>query len=196
MHQIQPATQMSRYFAVIATVAGLGLALEPVAAAQFPWFGRSKPPTFVEFHDLSGRFTLERPKDWEVVAGAGETVVTFLQKKHEAQVVVGHFQMAVALSASEVTDVFANIEASVLKGSQPGATNVVARLDHRDGQPFVIIDYERPGLKGPERARQYSLPRGQDDFRLSCSASPEKFASYEPIFEHIVKSFTPRSGPS
>jgi len=161
------------------------------AAPQFPWLKRGNSGAFVDFKDMNGRFSLERPKDWEVVAGAGDTVVTFLQKKREAQIVVGNFRLARALAADDVTEVFATqVEAPLLKASQPSATNITATLVRRSGQPFVVIDYERPGLKQQrERARQYSLPRGQDNFRINCTSPKDQFAKYEALFEHVVDSF-------
>jgi hypothetical protein len=192
VHTIVPIFQnMTRSRAASAVVILCGLlAAAPSPAAQIPWFKRSPSGPYVEFKDVGGRFSLERPKDWEAIPGASDTVVTFLEKKREAQIVVGRFRMARPLTADDVTDLFASeIEVPLLKSSQPAATNVTARLIRRDGQPIVVIDYERPGVKQKERARQYSLPRGQDNFRLTCSAVTARFAKFEPLFEHAVQSF-------
>lgn len=167
--------------------------VRPAAAAQWPvWLGGSATKVqFVEFKDPDGRFSIDRPKDWQVVAGAGDTVVTFLQKKLEGQLVVGRYRLALSLGPDDITETFASDEVRLLKGSQPNASNISSQFVRKNGRPIVIIDFERPPLKGADldRVRQYSFPVGQDDFRLTGSARKALFPKYDLMFAHMAETF-------
>ena len=176
-------------FLLVSALILFGLASEPAVARQFPfWPGRPKAG-FLTFSEPGGQFTLEYPKDWQVIAGAGDTIVTFAQKKNEAAIVVERFRLNIPLAPENVTALFAQIESDFLKERQPKATEVNARLVERNGPRMIVIDYARPGFARPERARQYSLPRGQMLFRLMCSAVTAQFTKYEPMFAHAAETF-------
>ena len=54
----------------------------------------------------------------------------------------------------------------------------------------IVIDYTRPAVKGgSELVRRYSFIAGKDVYRITCSAAPQHFTKYEPIFTHVVASF-------
>ena len=172
----------------------IGTGVMPAAVGQFGFLKRGSKTQFQLFKDPGGRFSLEYPKDWQAVAGAGDVLVTFAQKKSEAALVVERFRMNQALAPDEITDLFAQIEADVLKEHQPKAADVTAKLVNAAGQRLIVIDYSRPGLSGPERARQYSFPVAQDLYRLTCSAVAAQFAKYDPVFTHVAESFKPAEG--
>jgi hypothetical protein len=165
-------------------------------APRFAWSALSSKD-FQLFRDPAGRFSLEFPKDWQVNAGVGDVLVTFAQKKNEAALVIERFHLNLAPTADQIDDLFAQIEEDTLKERQPQASAVAHKIAGGNGRRFVVIDYTRPGLTKPvERARQYSLPIGQDLYRLVCSAAPNQFAKYEPLFAHVSESFTaPAAGP-
>jgi hypothetical protein len=166
-----------------------GLLLSTGLAPQFAWSAVSAKD-FQLFRDPAGRFSLEFPKDWQVNAGVGDVLVTFAQKKNEAALVVERFHLNLAPTPDKIDELFAQIEEDTVKERQPQAIAVSHRLADGNGRRFIVIDYTRPGLTRPlERARQYSVPIGQDLFRLICSAVPAQFAKYDPLFAHINDSF-------
>jgi hypothetical protein len=167
-----------------------GLLLSAGLAPQFAWSAVSSKD-FQLFRDPAGRFSLEFPKDWQVNAGVGDVLVTFSQKKNEAALVVERFHLNLAPTAEKIDELFAQIEEDTLKERQPQAIAVSHRIADGNGRRFIVIDYTRPGLTRPlERARQYSLPIGQDLYRLICSAAAAQFAKYDPLFAHVNDSFT------
>jgi len=167
----------------------VGLILSAGLAPHFAWSAVSAKD-FQLFRDPAGRFSLEFPKDWQVNAGAGDVLVTFAQKKNEAALVVERFHLNLAPTAEKIDELFAQIEEDTLKEHQPQASAVSHKIVDANGRRFSVIDYTRPGLTRPvERARQYSVPIGQDMYRLICSAVPAQFAKYDPLFAHVNESF-------
>ena len=145
-------------------------------------------PNFLLFTDPGERFSVEFPKDWRwmIVSGSGEPVATFIHPRSEAAVVVERFRMKQPLSPADVTDLFAEIEAEYVKENQPKATVVTSRVMGRGGAPSAVIDYNRPGLGEQERVRQYSVPVGQNLYRITCMALASRFAMYEADFNAVV----------
>jgi hypothetical protein len=167
-----------------------GLLVSAGLAPQFAWSAAVSSKDFQLFRDPAGRFSLEFPKDWQVNAGVGDVLVTFAQKKNEAALVVERFHLNLAPTAEKIDELFAQIEEDTLKERQPQASAVSHKIADANGRRFIVIDYTRPGLTRPlERARQYSLPIGQDMYRLICSAVPAQFAKYDPLFAHVNESF-------
>ena len=76
-----------------------------------------------------------------------------------------------------------------------GGSSVTAPADppgrvlEGDGRRLVIVEFDRTGLKGPERVRQYSFPQSANLYRIVCSAPKNDFAKYEVIFAHVAASF-------
>ena len=148
------------------------------------------------FTDPGRRFSVEFPTGWEwkIISPAGESLALFLHPKSEAAVVVEHLRLKLRLEADDITDVFLNIESDYIKEHQPKASNVVARFSTRNGKKIVIVDYTRPADDERERervrVRQYSLPEGQDLFRVTCMAAQSRFTRYESTFASIADSLT------
>jgi hypothetical protein len=167
-----------------------GLLLSAGLASRSAWSAVTAKD-FQLFRDPAGRFSLEFPKDWQVNAGVGDVLVTFAQKKNEAALLVQQFHLNLAPTAEKIDELFAQIEEETLKERQPQAIAVSHRIADGNGRRFIVIDYTRPGLTRPlERVRQYSVPIGQDLYRLICSAAPAQFAKYDPFFAHANESFT------
>lgn len=142
------------------------------------------------FTDPQRRFSVEYPRDWTwtMVSASGEPMATFLQPRKEAAFVVERFRLRQELASDQVTDVFADIEADVLKENQPQATEVVAKVVTEGEKRFVVVDYSRPGVGVVERVRQYSYPVGKDLYRLTCMAVTAQFGKYDPTFALIAGS--------
>lgn len=152
---------------------------------------------YLAFKDPGGRLTIDYPKGWQVITGMGDVVATFAEKHGEAAVVVERFRMDQSLQPDEITDLFGQIEADVLAERQPKASNVVSTIREQKAggtgavTRSVVITYLRPGLGGSERAVQYSLPIGQDLFRVTCSAPSRFFFKYDAMFAQMAESLKP-----
>jgi hypothetical protein len=163
------------------------------AAASVLWASAAFPQETLKFNDPSDRFTVEFPRNWnwQIVAGAVEPIVTFVQPGGQAYVIIEHIHMNLPLTAEEVTDTFAQGEAANLKDNQPKASDVDAKMMMQGNRRFVVINYRRPGLAEPERVRQYSYPLGRDLYRITCAAVATQFARGEPVFTALSESFKP-----
>ena len=150
-------------------------------------------PNFKLFTDPQRRFSVEFPDNWSwmMVSGSGEPLVTFIHPSKEAAVVVERFRMRQKLQRDEVTDLFAQIEADVLKENQPRATDVVSKIVTENGRRLILIDYYRPGLDVREQVRQYSYPVGGDLYRITCMSVQKVFSRYESTFGNVASSLKP-----
>lgn len=167
-----------------AIVAAVLVSASLVASAQTPEKG------FQIFQGLRTLFTVQYPsKDWQVVPGGSASLVAFTQKKAEATVVIEYQTLQLELAPTEIDDGFAQIEAEPIAQHQPTATDVQGRIADADGRKVVVIDYNRKGVGGPEKVRQYSMPIGKQMYRIVCSAPAPLFAKYEPTFVTIVRTF-------
>ena len=156
----------------------------------WPLTGFALPPNFLLFTDPAKRFSVEFPKDWRwmIVAGSGEALVTFVQPKNEAAVVVERFRLKQPLAQDEITDLFAQIETDVLKENQPKVTDVAAKVATQGKRRLVLIDYTRPGLGERERVRQYSYPVAESLYRVTCMSLASQFAKYDATFAAVAES--------
>ncbi|MFI5178388.1 MAG: hypothetical protein ACHQO8_07495 [Vicinamibacterales bacterium] len=158
-------------------------------------YGRAPKLETQPFQGPNNRTRFEYPKkDWQAVPGGSSVLVSLAQKKGEAAVVVEETRLNQALAAEDITDLFGQLEADVVKEHQPSATDVQSKVVDAGGRRFVILSYGRKGIAGPERVRQYSFPVGAELFRLTCSAPVPLFARYEPVFAHIAATFTFTAG--
>ena len=147
-------------------------------------------PGYATFQDPDATFALEYPSSWQTTTGRGDLVVTFTAPRREAVVTIERLRMSIPLTPGDITEAFADIERDLLKERQPGVSDVRARLEDRRGQPMVIADYSRSGVRGQERVRQYSLPAGQTVFRLVCVSSDPQFEQYASAFARVADTFT------
>jgi hypothetical protein len=171
----------------------------PPAAGEY---GRAPKLEVQQFDNRQIRFEYPK-KDWEIVPrpatavipGATAPIVSVVQRKREAAVVVEQTKLHQPLALDDITDLFSQLEADSIRERQPQATDVRARLvDVGGGRRLVILTYGRQGVGGPERVRQYSIPAGADLFRLTCVATVGQFGRYEAVFAHVAASFAVASG--
>jgi len=153
-----------------------------VVSAQF---------NFDTFKDPANRFTFEYPREWfwQLIPGVGDVLAAFSEKRGEAALIIERFQLQQRITPGDMTDLFAQLELDALKQKQPKASNFVSRLMDMPGRKIVVIDYARPGLLGPELARQYSYPIELSLYRLTCSAPQSYFSKYEAAFSRIAQTF-------
>ena len=171
----------------------------PPAAGEY---GRAPRLEVQQFDNRQIRFEYPK-KDWEIVPrpttavipGATAPIVSVVQRKREAAVVVEQTRLHQPLALDDITDLFSQLETDSIRERQPQATDVKAKLvDVGGGRRLVILTYGRQGVGGPERVRQYSIPAGADLFRLTCVAAAGQFARYEAVFAHVAASFAVASG--
>jgi hypothetical protein len=171
----------------------------PPAAGEY---GRAPKLEVQQFDNRQIRFEYPK-KDWEIVPrpttavipGVTAPIVSVVQRKREAAVVVEQTKLHQSLALDDITDLFSQLEADSIRERQPQATDVRAKLvDVGGGRRLVILTYGRQGVGGPERVRQYSIPAGADLFRLTCVATVGQFGRYEAVFAHVAASFAVASG--
>jgi hypothetical protein len=171
----------------------------PPAAGEY---GRAPKLEVQQFDNRQIRFEYPK-KDWEIVPranaavipGATSPIVSLVQRKRDAAVVVEQTKLHQPLALDDITDLFSQLEADSIRERQPQATDVRSKLvDVGGGKRLVILTYGRPGVGGAERVRQYSIPAGADLFRLTCTATAAQFARYEAVFAHVAASFVVASG--
>jgi hypothetical protein len=190
--------------ALVLTMAGAAVSAQEVTGPAPGEFGRAPKLEVQQFDNRQIRFEYPK-KEWEIVPrastavipGATAPIVSVVQRKREAAVVIEQTKLHQPLALDDITDLFSQLEADSIRERQPQATDVRARLvDVGGGRRLVILTYGRPGVGGPERVRQYSIPAGADLFRLTCVATAVQFPRYEAVFAHVAASFAVASGGS
>ena len=160
------------------------------AGAQFGMFKRDKTTKYQVFKDAAGRFTLEYPaNDWRVIPGGGSVLIGFTQKDGEVSVLVDYTKLKLTLAPSEIDSSFAELEVQTLKERQPNAKDIKSNLVAGPRGPRVVIQFSRSGEKGAEQVFQYSIPNGDDLFRLVCTVRSDRTEKNQPILSHMVESF-------
>lgn len=188
---------MSRRLETMAT-AVVALALVVLAAVPLsaqvkpgtdPWYG---PTTKVQFQALNAPgagFQMQWPKkDWMLLPSAGSLSLVLASKKGDAVIVVERSELRQALEPSDITELFAQLESDAVKEKQK-AIDVQSRVIDAGGRRLVAVQYQRPGILGTERVRQYSVPAGKLLYRVTCISTAAQFLTYDPLFAHIASSF-------
>lgn len=153
-------------------------------------YGRNAKLQMQPYKSPGGRFSMEYPrKDWILLPGAGDVMMSLAQKNGEAVVLIERSQLRTALAPEEITDLFAQLEVDTLKDQDHDAADFQPRVFDAGDRRLIIIQYTQPGLSGRNVVRQYSIPHGQDLFRLICSAPAAQFPKYSAIFAHLAASF-------
>jgi hypothetical protein len=182
---------MRRRRPLIAALMILAMAGPARAAGQFGLFNRgSKATDGQTFRSPDGKFSLEYPsKDWQILPGGGSVVATLAPKSGDASVVIDYTKMSQALAPNEINDLFAELEGEDLATRQPEAKSAKPSIVNVGSRRVVVIQYSRAGLKGQEKVVQYTVPVGQDVYRLICSAQETAFPKYEPVFMRMIETF-------
>lgn len=187
--------------AALAAFAGAAVAQPP---STDPWYGRMpKPKDFDPPKVFANTFSIELPKDWQLVPGHTGTIFLVAEKTKR-------FQAGAAITL-EYMRLQAPFDPALLKALGPIELDDVRRRELAgqtftmeskmvDGRALIVIQYDRPGLSNaPDHVVQYSFPIGQTMYRLICIAPTSDVEKYRPIFAHAAASFTPlkaAAGPS
>ena len=166
-----------------------------VTAAQNPLkkvFGGD--PNYQIFTDPSGRFEIEYPtKDWRPLPSGGSSLAVFARKDGPA-LFVDRVSLVDRLTPGEI-EAMPDVEVGRLKQQQPTAKDFKSEMLETRAGRGVLIRYSRVG-RGPESILQYSIPVGQDLYRLNGVVPAKLFSKYELIIMRMIRSFKAPADPS
>jgi hypothetical protein len=150
--------------------------------------------SYQTFKDPAGRFEIEYPtKDWRLLPSGGSSLAVFARNDGPA-LFIDHIKLVDRLTPGEI-DAMPEMELGRLKDQQPKGKDFKSDMFDTKAGHGVLIRYSRIGT-GPESVMQYSIPVGQDLFRLN-GVVPEKLLSkYEAIIIHMIESFKAPAEPS
>jgi hypothetical protein len=100
---------------------------------------------------------------------------------------VDHVRLVDRLTSGEI-DAMPDMEVSRLKEQQPKVKDFKSDMLETKAGRGVLIRYSRVGT-GPESVVQYSIPVGQDLYRLNGVVPVRLVEKYEPIIMHMIQSF-------
>jgi hypothetical protein len=184
----------SRRRAAAAAIVVALTAWSGAARAQnpFKWLTHDKDTKYRTFKDAAGRFELEYPeKDWKLLPSGGSSLAVFARKDGPT-LFVDYLRLADRLTPGEI-DAMPDMEVGRLKERQPKATGFKTEvLDSHAGRG-VLIRYNR-AVAAPETVLQYTIPVGQDLFRLNGVVPDKELTKYEAVIMHMLQSFTAPAG--
>jgi hypothetical protein len=97
-----------------------------------------------------------------------------------------------SLLPKDLSDATLSFEAASTKERDPAGQNFEQAIKSvSDGRRFIFIQYLRPGLYGPDRVTQYSVPAGLTLYRVICIAPESQIEKYKPTCAHVAESFRP-----
>ncbi len=175
---------------------GTVTATSQLAQPPDPWFGPSRRPNdFQAPRAPLGPFSIQIPKDWQIVPGHGHLLFTLVEKTRNslpiAAIAVEQMPLGASLDPKDLSGTNAQFEVDFMRERQPGGENFEQQIKDADGRRFIFIQYTKPGLGGQDRVVQYSVPAGSVMYRLLCIAPVAQLAKYQTVFAHVAASFKP-----
>ena len=161
------------------------------------WFRRSTKANDFGVAKLPwNTFSIELPKDWQLVPGYGGILLTAVEKTRNNQataaIVLEQMLLVEPLAANDIDAVIAGLETANAQQRDPAGQDFDQQVKEADGQRFVFIQYSRPGLNGQDRIVQYAIPSGRVMYRLICIAPAAQLTTkYQAMFAHVARSFKP-----
>jgi hypothetical protein len=190
----------SRAVAVPAIVAALAAAsAAPVLAQQGvtdPWFGRMQKPKDIDPPKVfANTFSIELPKDWQLVRGHTNTIFVVAEKTKRflagAAIALEYSQLQAAIDPSLLPTV-GQLELKDIQNRELSGSRFTQQIKSAEGRQVVVIQYDRPGFSGGnDHVVQYSFPVGTTMYHLVCISSADDIEQYRPLFAHVAASFTP-----
>jgi hypothetical protein len=166
-------------------------------AATAEWFGKSSKPRDFETPRLPwNSFTIELPKNWQLLPGHNGVLLSAAEKTRSDQpagvIMLEQMRLQDTLTAKDLSNATLTFEAASTKERDPAGTNFQQMIMQvSDGRRLIFIQYTRPGLYGPDRVTQYSVPAGLTLYRVICIAPDAQLAKYKPTCAHVAESFKP-----
>jgi hypothetical protein len=188
---------MTNRLAAIAVLATLALAHPGVRAqtGSDPWFRYSTKPKDFQAPKLPwNTFSIELPKNWQLVPGYGGILLMAVEKTRNNQataaVILEQMHLVEPLAMGDVDSVLGKLEADAARYRDPSAQNLEQQIKQVGAQRFVFIQYTRPGQNGTDRVVMYAIPAGRIMYRLICVARADQLATrYQETFAHVAASF-------
>ena len=188
-------------FAVRAVVCVLSLCVVEAQlksqVATEEWFARSSKPRDFETPKLPwNSFTIELPKNWQLLPGHNGILLSAAEKTRSDQpaavIMLEQMRLQDSLSAKDLSNATLTFEAASTKERDPAGQNFQQMImQAADGRRLIFIQYTRPGLYGPDRVTQYSVPAGLTLYRVICIAPDAQLAKYKSTCAHVAESFKP-----
>jgi hypothetical protein len=166
-------------------------------AATDEWFVRSSKPKDFEVPKLPwNNFSIELPRGWQLLPGHNGILLSAAEKTRSEQpaavIMLEQMRLQDSLSAKDLSNATLTFEAASTKERDPAGQNFQQMIMQvPDGRRFIFIQYTRPGLYGPDRVTQYSVPAGLTLYRVICIAPDAQIAKYKPTCAHVAESFKP-----
>jgi hypothetical protein len=195
----RPVARACRVMAIVGALAGSLAAAPPdpqrsrptvATPGADPWLTRTTKVQFQPQQAADVPLQVDLPtKDWMVLPSSGAVVLAAASRKGDAVVLIERSTLRQPLDPSDITDLFAQIETEAIRDEQRKAADFQSRVLDLGARRLVAVQYDRPGVLGNERVRQYSVPVGMHLYRVICISSAPRFAAYDPVFSHVAASF-------
>jgi hypothetical protein len=161
-----------------------------------PWFGRmAKPKDMDPPKTFANTFSIELPKDWQLVSGHTNTVFLVAEKTKRfvaAPAIALEYSQLQAAVDPAVLPAVGQLELADMQKRELGGSRFTQQIKSADGRQVIVIQYDRPGLAGgSDHIVQYSFPIGTTMYQLICIAPTDQIERYRPMFAHVAASFTP-----
>jgi hypothetical protein len=177
--------------ACVLSIASLGAG----QAGNNPFYGRmAKPKDFDPPKTFANAFSIELPKDWQLVPGHTGTVFLVAEKTKRFQsgaAIVLDYQGLNAPFDPTIIDAFARGVLQDVQSRELSGSSFSEQVLKLDKGPIILIQYDRPSLSGgKDHVTQYSVPTGTTLYHLVCIAPSDELDRWRPIFAHVAASFT------
>jgi hypothetical protein len=172
------------------------------AQAADPWFVKSAKPKDFEAPKLPwSTITIELPKGWQIVPGHSGILMTVAEKTRTNQpggaIVLEQMRLQDTVMPKDLSDSTLTFEAASTRERDPAGQNFQQQIkDASDGRRFIFMQYTRPGLYGPDRVTQYSVPAGLTLYRVICIVPDALVAKYQATCAHVAESFRTTAAPA
>jgi hypothetical protein len=183
---------------VLCTAAGLLAGAVSSPAQSILKFGLGdKGVNYRMFRDAASRFEFEYPtKDWRVLPSAGSSLAIVARNDGEATLTIDYLRLTAPLGPDEI-GTMAEVEIQDLMEKHPNAKDFKTEIIDIKAGRGAMIRYSGVGVKGPEQVMQYSVPVGQDLFRVIAIVPEQLVPKYEAVVAHMIGSFkVPASPPA
>jgi hypothetical protein len=161
-----------------------------------PWFGKmAKSKDIDPPKTFANTFSIELPKDWQLVPGHTNTVFLVAEKTKKflsgAAITLEYSQLQAAVDPA-VLPAVGQLELADIQKRELSGSRFSQQIKSAEGRQVIVIQYDRPSLSGgSDHVVQYSFPVGTTMYHLICIAPTDALEKYRPLFAHAAASFTP-----
>jgi len=139
-----------------------------------------------------GGFTVDYPtKDWPMLGGVGSALVVFFHKSREAAIAIERIKLVVPMAMNDIVEETATNEINDWKDRRPLAYGFSHQFADEGAARTIVIDFNQPGPLGIEHVRLYTLLRGLDRYRVTCTTLETNFKKYIDTCHRVARSLYP-----